>query len=339
MPSVRSVALGFFIGTGSATEDAAQAGWSHLLEHLLFRGTERYGSLEIDQIFDAMGAELNAGTGKESTSVYSRVLDSAPRARVRRDGRHGLAARDRAARASTREREIVLEEIAMYEDDPQDQVFDLLGEAIFGDHPLGRAVIGTRETVAARRRRRCTPSTPSATCRRDLVVAAAGSVDHERLVALVRARPGRAAAQDAGRPAPPPRGRAAARCASSSSRPSSTTSRSARPASRVTTSAASRCACSTRSSAARRPRGSSRRCARSAGWPTASTRSLALHRRRPGRPLPRHAPRQRRDGAGRDRRRARAAAARTASRDDELARAKDHAKGRVVLRWSRRRRG
>ena len=72
---MRSVALGFWIGTGSAHESDEQAGLSHLLEHMLFRGTERYGSEEIDQIFDAMGAELNAGTGKETTSVYTRVLD------------------------------------------------------------------------------------------------------------------------------------------------------------------------------------------------------------------------------------------------------------------------
>src|SRR4051794_3696147 len=75
MPSVRSAALGFWIGTGSAAETEQDAGLSHLVEHMLFRGTDRYGSLEIDQIFDGMGADLNAGTGKESTSVYSRVLD------------------------------------------------------------------------------------------------------------------------------------------------------------------------------------------------------------------------------------------------------------------------
>src|SRR5947209_635826 len=75
MPSVRSVALGFWIGTGSRGEDDEQAGLSHLIEHLLFKGSSKYASLEIDQIFDAMGAELNAGTGKETTSVYARVID------------------------------------------------------------------------------------------------------------------------------------------------------------------------------------------------------------------------------------------------------------------------
>jgi predicted Zn-dependent peptidase len=75
VPSVRSVALGFWIATGSAAEHDDEAGISHLLEHMLFRGTERFGSEEIDQIFDAMGAEINAGTDKEATSLYTRVLD------------------------------------------------------------------------------------------------------------------------------------------------------------------------------------------------------------------------------------------------------------------------
>ncbi|MGH2855521.1 MAG: M16 family metallopeptidase, partial [Solirubrobacteraceae bacterium] len=136
MPAVRSVALGFWIGAGSALESDAQAGISHLLEHMLFRGSERYGSEEIDQLFDAMGAELNAGTDKEATSVYTRVLD-----------RHLERAFDVIADMVWRprmgeleaEREVVLEEIAMYEDDPQDRVFDVLGEAVFGEHQLGRA--------------------------------------------------------------------------------------------------------------------------------------------------------------------------------------------------------
>ena len=120
MDSVRSVALGFWIGTGSVTEDEPEAGLSHLLEHMLFRGTDRYGSLEIDQLFDAMGAELNAGTGKETTSVYARVLDvHLPEAF---DVMHEMVWKPRiAADDLDNERQIVLEEIAMYEDDPAGQ--------------------------------------------------------------------------------------------------------------------------------------------------------------------------------------------------------------------------
>src|SRR5271168_1698707 len=117
VPSVRSVALGFWIRTGSVAENEEQAGISHLLEHMLFRGTERYGSEEIDQIFDAMGAEVNAGTDKEATSLYTRVLDRHLERAF--DVMSDMVWRPRFGELEA-EREVVLEEIAMYEDDPQD---------------------------------------------------------------------------------------------------------------------------------------------------------------------------------------------------------------------------
>jgi predicted Zn-dependent peptidase len=186
MPSVRSVALGFWIGTGSAGEAEPEAGLSHLIEHMLFRGTARYESVEIDQIFDGMGAELNAGTGKETTSVYSRILDVHLERAL--DVMADMVWRPRfAADDLDNERQIVLEEIAMYEDDPQDKVFDVLGEAVFGAHPLGRAIIGRAEVVAG---------TPADGLRdfwaaryvpRNIVVAAAGSVEHDALVEQIAA--------------------------------------------------------------------------------------------------------------------------------------------------------
>lgn len=182
MPSVRSVALGFWIATGSAIESSEQAGISHLLEHMLFRGTRSHRSEEIDQIFDAMGAECNAETDREATSLYTRVLDHHLERAFEVMAQMVWAPRfeDLAA-----ERQVVLEEIAMYEDDPQDRVFDVLGEAVFGEHPLGRPVIGRAEVVSAidepRLRafhaERYTPSR--------VVVAAAGSVEHDRLVEMV----------------------------------------------------------------------------------------------------------------------------------------------------------
>jgi predicted Zn-dependent peptidase len=181
MPSVRSVSLGFWIGTGSRAESDAQAGLSHLLEHLLFKGTAKYESLQIDQIFDAMGAELNAGTGKETTSVYARVIDT------HLDEAFDVMA-DMVFRPALKEidseREVILEEIAMYEDDPQEKVFDVLGGAVFGDHPLGRAIIGRAPVIA---------DTPAAEIARfhgdryvpaNIVIAAAGAVDHDALVEL-----------------------------------------------------------------------------------------------------------------------------------------------------------
>ena len=205
MDSVRSVALGFWIGTGSSAEAEPEAGLSHLIEHMLFRGTARYGSLEIDQLFDTMGAELNAGTGKENTSVYSRVLD------VHLDQAFDVMA-DMVWRPAFNdvdpEREVVLEEIAMYEDDPQEKVFDILGEAIFGSHPLGRAIIGRADVVAGARADALARFHAGRYVPRNVVVAAAGSVDHDALVELVR-RGGveRAGAAAPAAPPPPPPGR------------------------------------------------------------------------------------------------------------------------------------
>jgi predicted Zn-dependent peptidase len=185
MPAVRSVALGLWIGTGSRSETDDQAGLSHLLEHLLFKGTAKYSSLEIDQIFDAMGGELNAGTGRETTSVYARVIDE-----------HLTEAFDVMADMVFRpaleevdsERAVILEEIAMYEDDPQEKVFDVLGEAVFADHPLGRAIIGRApviaetpvQVIAQFHGARYVPS--------NVVIAAAGAIEHDHLVELVGER-------------------------------------------------------------------------------------------------------------------------------------------------------
>ncbi len=213
MPSVRSVALGLWIATGSRFESEEEAGLSHLIEHLLFKGSRRYSSLEIDQIFDAMGAELNAGTGKETTSVYARLIDQ-----------HLPEAFDVMADMVFRptfqeidaEREVILEEIAMYEDDPQERVFDVFGEAVFGSDPLGRAIIGRAQVIA---------QTPAEEIARfhaaryfpaNVVIAAAGAVDHDELVGLAAERvgglsgPGDDAAARPGsptRPTVPPPGR------------------------------------------------------------------------------------------------------------------------------------
>jgi predicted Zn-dependent peptidase len=165
---------------------------------MLFRGTDRYGSLEIDQIFDAMGAEINAGTGKETTSVYARVLD------VHLDKALDVVAdmvwRPRFADDDlVNERQIVLEEIAMYEDDPQDKVFDVLGEAVFAGHPLGRAIIGRADVVAGTPADGLRAFHASRYVPGNIVVSAAGSLKHDEVVALVE----RAQAERVGAPVPP----------------------------------------------------------------------------------------------------------------------------------------
>lgn len=205
VPSVRSVSLGYWIGTGSRGESDAQAGFSHLIEHLLFKGTAKYRSLEIDQIFDGMGAELNAGTGKETTSVYSRVIDE--HLDLAFDVMSDMVFRPAFDDVDS-EREVILEEIAMYEDDPQDKVFDVLGTAVFGDHPLGRSIIGAADVVAGTPIEAIRAFHDTRYVASNVVIAAAGAVDHDQLVELAAARVpdgGRSADAPAAPPAPGPR--------------------------------------------------------------------------------------------------------------------------------------
>jgi predicted Zn-dependent peptidase len=181
MPSVRSIALGFWVRAGSRDEDNRHAGISHFLEHLLFKGTDRFSSREIDEAFDAMGAEVNAGTGKETTSVYSRFLDNHLERAF--DVLQDMVLRPAYPDIDS-ERQVVIEEIAMYEDEPQDKVHDVLAGAIFGDHPLGRPIIGSADVVSS-------VPVPEIATWHDLryvpdkmVLAAAGNLEHERIVEL-----------------------------------------------------------------------------------------------------------------------------------------------------------
>jgi predicted Zn-dependent peptidase len=181
VPSVRSVALGLWVRTGSRNETSAQAGVSHFLEHLLFKGTSRYSAIEISERFDGLGASVNAATGKETTHLYARFLDE------HTEDVFGLLAEMLLAPTYPEidsERQVVLEEIAMYDDEPQDRVHDVLAEAVFGQHPLGRRVLGEPEVIASipvpdiedYRRSRYAAS--------EIVVGAAGHLDHDRIVEL-----------------------------------------------------------------------------------------------------------------------------------------------------------
>jgi predicted Zn-dependent peptidase len=189
MPSVRSIALGFWIRAGSRDEGGEQAGISHFLEHLLFKGTERFSSLEIDELFDAMGAEVNAGTGKETTSVYSRFLD----VHLERafDVLQDMVLRPAYPDIDS-ERQVVIEEIAMYEDEPSDKVHDVLAGAIFGDHPLGRPVIGRAEVISSVPVPQIAQWHDGRYVPGNIVVAAAGNLDHDRIVEMVDAAVGEA---------------------------------------------------------------------------------------------------------------------------------------------------
>ncbi len=183
VPSLRSVALGLWVRTGSRDETPAQAGVSHFLEHLLFKGTERHSAIEISELFDGMGAATNAATSKESTHLHARFLDEHTEEAFELLAEMFLAPSLPPEEIDS-EREVVLEEIAMYEDEPSDRVHDVLAEAIYGGHPLGRRVLGSAEVIgtipvpeiAGYHRARYTAA--------NIVVAAAGHVEHERIAGL-----------------------------------------------------------------------------------------------------------------------------------------------------------
>ena len=183
VPSVRSVALGLWVRTGSRNETPAQAGVSHFLEHLLFKGTARYSAIEISERFDGLGAAVNAATGKETTHLHARFLDE-----------HTEEVFDLLAEmllAPTypdidSERQVVLEEIAMYDDEPQDRVHDVLAEAVFGAHPLGRRVLGEPEVIASVPVPDIEDYRSSRYTAPQIVVGAAGHLDHDRIVEMAK---------------------------------------------------------------------------------------------------------------------------------------------------------
>ena len=204
--SVRSVSLGFWIGAGSRDETDARAGVSHFIEHLLFKGSRTHSAQEIAEIFDGLGGELNAATSRETTVVYARVPDD--RVEQALDVMVGMVYEPLFAEVDS-EREVVLEEIAMVEDNPQDLVHDVVAEAVFGGHALGRPVIGRADVISSVTRRALASYHRHAYVGGNIVVAAAGNIEHDRLARLladrVRAtpRPGRRVRKPPGRQPPP----------------------------------------------------------------------------------------------------------------------------------------
>jgi predicted Zn-dependent peptidase len=181
--SVRSVAIGFWIDVGSRDERSDRAGVSHFLEHLLFKGSRRFDAQAIAETFDAMGAELNAATSRENTVVYARVPDDHLGTAL--DVMTDMVVAPAFAEVD-QEREVVLEEIAMYEDTPQELVHDLFSEAVFGGHALGRPVIGTAEVISNVSRRALAAYHRAMYVPGNVVVSAAGNVTHHRLVTLLQ---------------------------------------------------------------------------------------------------------------------------------------------------------
>jgi len=180
---VRSVTLGIWFRVGSRDEQQHQLGISHFMEHMMFKGTCNRSALDISMAFDSMGAELNAFTSKEYTCFYARVLDEhlTTAMEILADM---LQNSEFTQEAIATEREVVIEEIARYEDEPSDHVGDIFTEAMFPTHQLGRSILGTRDIVGAFEHEHCSSYLKKHYHAGNAVIAAAGNVDHLQLVAL-----------------------------------------------------------------------------------------------------------------------------------------------------------
>ncbi|WP_234928517.1 M16 family metallopeptidase [Mycobacteroides abscessus] len=185
MPSVRSASVGVWVDVGSRDEGRSVAGAAHFLEHLLFKSTPTRSAADIAQSIDAVGGELNAFTAREQTCYYAHVLDSDLELAI--DLVADVVLRGRCASDDVEvERDVVLEEIAMRDDDPEDLLGEAFLGALFGDHPIGRSVLGSSESISAMTRaqlhsfhvRRYRPER--------MVLAVAGNIEHDRVVRLAR---------------------------------------------------------------------------------------------------------------------------------------------------------
>jgi predicted Zn-dependent peptidase len=184
VPGVRSVALGIWVAVGSRDEKASLHGASHFLEHLLFKGTERRSALDISSVMDAVGGEMNAFTAKEYTCYYARVLDEDLALAV--DVVADLVTSSLVTPDDVEvERGVILEEIAMHDDDPGDVVHDTFAEALWGDSPLGRNVIGSVESIEGLTRKQIDGFYRKRYDLPHMVVSASGALHHDELVRLV----------------------------------------------------------------------------------------------------------------------------------------------------------
>ena len=207
MPGVLSATLGIWVGVGSRDESPTVSGSSHFLEHLLFKGTTTRSALEIATAMDAVGGEMNAFTAKEHTCFYANVLSSDLPLAVTLLSDLVTEACNTAADLES-ERTVVLEEIAMRDDEPSDAVHDLFCETLFGDTPLGRSVLGTVESIEGLTRDDVDGWYRGRYTMPSIVVTAAGRVDHQQVLELVSAAfAGRLGGPD--RPAPLRRGEGA----------------------------------------------------------------------------------------------------------------------------------
>jgi predicted Zn-dependent peptidase len=182
--SVKSVSVGIWVKTGSRNENEEQAGITHFLEHMLFKGTERRSSFDIAQSMESVGGYLNAFTSTEYTCYYARCLDT--KIETALDVLSDMVRNSQfPEKELDKEKKVVLEEMKMYRDSPDDVIFEEFSSQVFQNHPIGRPVIGYEETVSAFKRQQLFDYMDSRYQPDNLLVAVAGNVEHNRVIDLV----------------------------------------------------------------------------------------------------------------------------------------------------------
>ncbi|MBC7644013.1 MAG: insulinase family protein [Thermoleophilia bacterium] len=187
VPSARSVSVGVWIGVGSRHERDNERGWAHFVEHLLFKGNERIDATAISRFFDGIGSDANAATTKEYTVLHSRVLERHLPDTLGMFGEMVWHPSFDPGDVDS-ERDVILEEIAMYADSPSDVVHELGDELVYGEHPLALPIVGTVESISSAVASDIADFHKSRYVHDRIVISAAGAIDHQDLVALVRER-------------------------------------------------------------------------------------------------------------------------------------------------------
>lgn len=185
MPGIRSVSVGIWIDAGSRNETEADNGICHFIEHLLFKGTKRRSAKELASALESLGGSLNGFTSREQTCFHCRVMDEHLPTAL--DVLADLSCNSLLAPAHVgREKQVICEEIKEAEDNPSDRIHDLFSEVFWGNHPLGRPIMGTQDTIKGMTRSRVLDFKQRHYRTGSVVVAAAGGVSHKELVSLAK---------------------------------------------------------------------------------------------------------------------------------------------------------
>lgn len=185
IPYMSSVSIGFFVGTGSRSETLPEQGVSHFIEHLMFKGTEKRSARDIAEEVDDVGGQLNAATDRENTCYYIKVLPE--HLGLGLDILSDMLLHSKFADSDVeKERQVVLEEISLYEDSPDELIHDLHMNSLWPGHALGRNILGTRDSIGAMSRKMIRDYTRRHYMPDNIVVAAAGNLTHDQLVTQVR---------------------------------------------------------------------------------------------------------------------------------------------------------